>query len=294
MMVSGFRSFVVAASLTALSVGEGLPARALAAPPPGVASHDAGAWDLAFDKGNRRCRLFLRTEGAGDGFAVAMPAGCHKAFPTLTSVESWRPGSGEHVVLRDAGGTPVFDFAPDGTSSLTAVASSGDIYTLLPVNPALQDSLRAAGPSTAAVVPPGEAAEAPDAAGDGGVLVEQSAPKGKAAAAKAVLVPRSSLPPTTVATVAGNYAVLRQNRDTGCMVTLETAGRSAAELRAHLAPACRDQGIVVFDPSGWQLLHGNELVLTAKRGHTTALMRRDDKTWANAPATGAPLILKRL
>ena len=100
------------------------------------------------------------------------------------------------------------------------------------------------------------------------------------------------LPPTTVTEVAGNYAVLRQDRDTGCMVSLEASGAKGA--KARLAPACRDQGIVIFEPAAWKLVGGMELVLTARRGHSTALKRQDEKTWANAPARGAPLVLKRL
>lgn len=90
------------------------------------------------------------------------------------------------------------------------------------------------------------------------------------------------------ADVTGRYAVLRDGgRDTGCMVTLDPGGR------AYLAPACRDQGIVTFDPVGWRLA-SSRLVLTARKGHTTTLDQQPDGTWVKDAALGKTLGLKRL
>lgn len=270
-----------------------LPGRAVPAPalPPAVA-HAAGSWDLSFERGNRRCRLVLRGEPVDDGFAVAMPAGCHKAFPGIAAVTSWVPGEGEHVVLKDDSGFAVFDFAPSGgMPSLTATSGEGDVYALTPTSPALQDELRAAGQD--AVAPPARPPVVSEPAAAEGVLVDTGSGAKARVPRKAEPEPAPLLPPATPETVAGNYAVLRQDRDTGCMVTLEP-GRASGGLRARLAPACRDQGIVIFDPVAWQLARGSELVLTARKGHTTALTRRDGKTWANSPPHGAALVLKRL
>ncbi len=95
--------------------------------------------------------------------------------------------------------------------------------------------------------------------------------------------------------LAGRYAVMREKRDTGCMVTLDDASRAkGGGDRAQLAPGCRDQGIVVFDPTAWQLVKG-ELVLTARAGHKTKLERQDDGTWTkDAKDGGKPLGLKKL
>ena len=70
----------------------------------------------------------------------------------------------------------------------------------------------------------------------------------------------------------GRYSVLRDDKDTGCMLTLSGGGR------AQLAPACRDNGIVVFDPVKWAIDHGR-LALTARRG-TRRISRR------TTPASG--------
>jgi hypothetical protein len=103
--------------------------------------------------------------------------------------------------------------------------------------------------------------------------------------------PAASLKPSDVA---GHYAILREGgKDTGCMLTLndKTKGRSGD--KATLAPACRDQGIVIFDPVGWRIIDG-KLVLTARKGHSTQLERQPDGTWSKASKQGKPLALKRL
>ena len=82
------------------------------------------------------------------------------------------------------------------------------------------------------------------------------------------------------------YAPLREgNKDTGCMITLE------ASRKAQLAPACRDQGLVVFDPVNWQMERGR-LGLTARKGHKAWFDRQPDGTWLRDPKEGKTLILR--
>ena len=84
--------------------------------------------------------------------------------------------------------------------------------------------------------------------------------------------------PTKTGDVAGRYAVLREGgKDTGCMVTLHPTARGKG-YRAQLAPACRDQGIVVFDPVGWWLERG-KLHLQARKGHSIVLDYGEDAVW---------------
>jgi len=84
----------------------------------------------------------------------------------------------------------------------------------------------------------------------------------------------------------GRYAPLREgNKDTGCMITLE------ASRKAQLAPACRDQGLVVFDPVNWQVERGR-LGLTARKGHKAWFDRQSDGTWLRDPKEGKTLILR--
>ncbi len=239
-----------------------------------MVSQEAGTWDMAFEKGNRRCRLNLTVTSAGGGFGVMMPAGCHRAFPQLSAVTSWEPRDGGHVLLQDAAGQPVLDFGPAGGSFLAATVAENDTYTLTPTDQARQAMLAGAATAGDAI-----AADSP---------AEPAKPK--AAKTPAAVSAR----PVTMADVAGHYAVVRFGKDTGCMVTLEDKDKGPkGGMRAKLAPACRDQGIVIFDPVAWQIAR-NQLVLTAKRGHTTELILQDDGTWSNNAAKGRVLVLKRL
>ena len=54
------------------------------------------------------------------------------------------------------------------------------------------------------------------------------------------------------------------------MLTLESQAKGPGGKKASLAPGCRDQGIVIFDPAGWQIVNGR-LMLTARKGHKTDL-----------------------
>lgn len=84
---------------------------------------------------------------------------------------------------------------------------------------------------------------------------------------------------------AGRYAVLRDDKDTNCMVTLHAGGK------AQLAPACRDNGIVVFDPMNWRAVDG-KIVLTARKGHKIELVRGEDRVWRRDGLVGKGLGLR--
>src|SRR6185437_6041905 len=95
----------------------------------------------------------------------------------------------------------------------------------------------------------------------------------KRAATRAAAAPVAAA--QSITEVAGRYALLREgNKDTGCLLTLETTAGGRGRLRAILAPACRDQGIVIFDPVGWQVEKGSRMTLTARKGQQTHLDRQ--------------------
>jgi hypothetical protein len=97
--------------------------------------------------------------------------------------------------------------------------------------------------------------------------------------------------------VAGRYIILRdETRDTGCMLTLDAKSRGPrGTYRAILAPACRDQGIVIFDPVGWQIDRNNHLALTARKGHQAHFERAPDGTWQKDPKDGGkPLGFRKM
>ncbi|WP_395696806.1 AprI/Inh family metalloprotease inhibitor [Methylocella sp.] len=218
-----------------------------------------GQWDMTLEGGSRECRLALRPERQLNGFYIGLPHGCRRAIASLVNAAAWNISAPDHIAITDVRGASLLDFArePDGT--LTAATPSGEIYRLTFVGPLPLGSLTAsAAPAVAAAPQAGGARPAPQAA------------------------------PGRPADVTGRYAVLRDGgRDTGCMVTLDPGGR------AYLAPACRDQGIVTFDPVGWRLA-SSRLVLTARKGHTTTLDQQPDGTWMKDAALGKTLGLKRL
>ena len=96
--------------------------------------------------------------------------------------------------------------------------------------------------------------------------------------------------------VAGRYIILREGgKDVGCMLTLDDKARASnGDLKAQLAPACRDQGIVIFDPVAWRVERGR-LVLTARKGHAATFDKQADGAWWKDPAEGGkPLGVKKI
>jgi len=90
---------------------------------------------------------------------------------------------------------------------------------------------------------------------------------------------------------AGRYAVLRaEDKDTGCMLTLEQRP-AAGGFKAQLAPACRDNGLVVFDPVAWSLDHGR-LSLVARKGHKAHFDRESGGIWRRDAKEGKTLSLR--
>ena len=90
---------------------------------------------------------------------------------------------------------------------------------------------------------------------------------------------------------AGRYAVLRaEDKDTGCMLTLEQRP-AAGGFKAQLAPACRDNGLVVFDPVAWSLDHGR-LSLVARKGHKAHFDREAGGVWRRDSKEGKALSLR--
>jgi hypothetical protein len=284
------------------SLGCGAPALGALAAPALAQSGDAlertGGWQLSAADSNRACHILLRADEDGKERSVGMPAGCRRALPILRTIHGWRAPSGDSVELGDATGAPVLRFAPAADRTLTARGPNGETYELVAapdpgqeavVDPAPKSYVPALDPNDlmAATRPraaPGFAA-APGGAQQ--VAANASRERGRAAAG----------PPARASEVAGRYAILREDaRDTGCMLTLESNARGPrGTRRAILAPACRDQGIVIFDPVGWQIDRDNHLVLTARKGHKAQFDRAPDGTWKKDPKEGGkPLSFRKL
>jgi hypothetical protein len=238
----------------------------------------AGQWDITLDDTNRSCRMTLHSDETAGQNAVIMPAGCRRALPILSKVGTYEVPQVDHLALADQTGTPVLDFAVDEGRSFTANGPQGETYRLVAISGLFAQGLR-----TAQVTGP----KAPG--------FETVDTKTAAATATSTAVPNRIAAAVKPTDLAGRYAVLRDGtKDTGCMITLDDKNRAPkGGFRAALAPACRDQGIVIFDPMGWQLVAGR-MVLTARKGHTTHLDLQPDNTWAKDPKEGKALSLKKL
>lgn len=232
----------------------------------------AGQWDMALGDTPRKCRLTLNQELTGKAHEIAMPAGCRRAMPILAAVGTWNTAS-DALVMLNRDGEAVLNFQP-AEDGLAAKGPEGETYSLIAADPARRLQLAQAPKPVVQDPPP--AAAAPAAA--------PSAPAAPAA-------PVSGKP----ADMAGRYAVLREEgKETGCMISLdEKAKGPKGTLKALLAPACRDQGIVIFDPVGWSLVAGR-LSLTAKKGHQAHFDRQADGTWAKDAKEGKALALRKM
>jgi hypothetical protein len=236
----------------------------------------AGQWDLSLNDTNRRCRLVLRPEQVGPGLALAMPAGCRRAMPLLSEIGSWTLQPGDHLTFADPKGKEVLAFLPNGDGPLLAKGPEGEIYRLANAETSAEGqrfsdlpSVQVPGFETPAPAPPP-------------LVVAATTTPGAASAAK----------PDEIA---GRYSVLREGgKDTGCMLTLDAKARGLkGGNKALLAPACRDQGIIIFDPVGWTLEKGR-LKLTARKGHHAIFDQKSDGTWEKDPKEGKALGLKKM
>lgn len=254
---------------------------------PGAGSVD---WTLAVDHTARSCRLTLRFEASGAAGELAMPSGCRRAIPAIKDARTWSMGSDAQIQFDDANGLVVLAFAQQGGSGWHALDAAGHGVTMTPID-AAQAAAADAALSTIAASP------------DDGPIIDLTTASPVQATPlemKATVTTLAQATPSKASTAAmtreaaGRYAVMRGDRDTGCMVTLDSDARGAKNgFKARLAPACRDQGIIIFDPLGWQVEAGH-LVLTARKGHTIRLDKDESGVWIKMPKDVKALGLKPL
>ncbi|MDB5649198.1 MAG: uncharacterized protein JWL62_718 [Hyphomicrobiales bacterium] len=253
----------------------------------------AGPWDMSLNDTNRKCRFQLRAadDAQAQNLPLAMPAGCKRALPILADVGRWSLGADRTLRLDDAEGTPVLEFKPSaGSDELQATGPEGEIYQLI----SEQDAVRREAGQQVAQAPGGFVEQAPVGTGFSPKreMPRTAAPQNAVREQPAKALASREAPATSRVGVAGRYAPLREARDTGCMLTLDDKTRGPKGTnKAQLAPACRDQGLVIFDPVGWQLEHGR-LALTARKGHIAHFERQGDGVWVRDAKEGKALSLR--
>ena len=131
----------------------------------------------------------------------------------------------------------------------------------------------------------------PEANGPAAVPAKPAAPRAQAPAK-----PAANAAPVRGSEQAGRYNLFRDDhKDTGCLLTLDDKARGpSGTLKAILAPACRDQGLVIFDPVGWHV-ERNRIGLLARKGHFAYFDLEPDGYWRRDPKEGGkPLYLRKL
>jgi hypothetical protein len=228
-----------------------------------------GTWELRVDNAASACRVLLRPDKSDRGdYGLGMPAACRYSMRDLARIERWAMPDANHLALMDPTGTPILVLA---TASDGFSAAFGDrVYTLREI------ATRNGSPAAFSTL------EAPASAGFAPIIHVSKRARAATSA------------DTTPSDLGGRYAIMREKRDTGCMLTLDDKSRVRGGERAQLAPGCRDQGIVIFDPTAWQVVNG-ELVLTARAGHTARFQKVGEGSWRKDTKDGGkPLGLKKL
>jgi len=252
----GWRCLIIAGSILAGSA-------ARAATPSARVQDLAGVWDLSISDTNSKCRITLPAGQSNTGRQqITIPFACVKVLPVLSPVDAWALTGDGHLDLSDSTGQAVLDFTAADAAAFIASGAQSEVYRLASLQNAPQEN---------------------------NLVVNQ----GGAGTAPAVVATKQDVP-AAAADMAGRYSILRDGgKDTGCMLTLDKQAKAQGGQKASLAPGCRDQGIVIFDPVGWQTVNGR-LVLTARKGHKTHLDVQPDGTWKKDPKEGKSLTLKKM
>lgn len=222
-----------------------------------------GVWEFSLDGAAGKCRIALRPETSSSGGSqVAIPVGCFRMFPVLGPVESWSITGEDRLAFLGRTGQALLNFAAAGGVYI-AVGPGGETYRLTAMSVGAEDHVSRGEQGGKSPLPPSAA------------IAERT-------------------PASAQADAQGRYSVLREGgKDTGCMLTLDVKGKGRSRGKVSLAPGCRDQGIVVFDPSRWEIA-GGRLILFARKGHAAHLDAQPDGSWKKDPAEGKPMSLKKL
>ncbi|MCI0598520.1 MAG: protease inhibitor Inh/omp19 family protein [Beijerinckiaceae bacterium] len=222
----------------------------------------AGIWVLSAGGVDGKCRILLGLEFSAAGRRrITIPRGCLRAFPLLGPVEAWNLSGDDHLEFFSRSGQTVLNFEAKAGAYIAA-GPQGENFRLTALREAVQK--------------------------------EPISNQGNDRPAPAFTTASERPPSGALADAGGRYSILREGgKDTGCMLTLDNKGKAPGKAKASLAPGCRDQGIVIFDPAGWQIVTGR-LVLTARKGHKTIFDPQPDGTWKKDPAEGKALSLRKL
>ncbi len=244
-----------------------LPGFAAPVESPAIAAA-SGPWEIALEGSTKKCGLVLHSENANTiDRTLAIPSGCRHSMPALGPVRGWTVRGDGAIVFDAKAGEAELVFTRKAESKWTAKGPDGEAYEMTPTG--RQDLQK--GFAAIPVAAPANAAPKP---------VKEPEPTTRAAVTHY---------PGKLSDLGGRYVILREGveggKDVGCMLTLDDQSRGPGGFRAQLAPACRDNGIVIFEPVGWNFEHGR-LLLTARKGHHATFDYHADGGWWKDPREG--------
>ncbi len=221
----------------------------------------SGAWEISLGGGERKCRVQLNAkEIRGRHMLLGAPAACKASIPILTQAAQWGLGEDGAIHLFKPDGGALYLFRRDATGGFKA--EGGADLVLEPVGKSAQETPRSES-----------------------VTATLNALNGTVPAKDA-----------DRAALAGSYATGRARDGGACELRLERVPGPRAKSggpvwTAALDAACRDEGLRVFDPVGWQYENGR-IFLLAKRGSSIGFTR-DGGAWRKDPESGRPLWMRK-
>ena len=225
-------------------------------PDTGRVAAASGIFDLKTSKGPNSCRMTLWPEGAKGKFPVSMPAGCHKAFPSLLmQVKNWSISDDGAMSLLDEKAATVLEFRETDGKLLSAEISDVT-YELLPA--------------------------------DAGWFKRQAAISRKVQAVGGT----KPVDAAEIARVAGTHAVIREKgKPSECkLIFAIQASVKPGFMKAGIAEACTDRGMQIFNPVAWRL-DTSRLLLVSRKGHDIAFIRAGAAGWKKEKQSGDMLEL---
>lgn len=233
----------------------------LLAPTSPVAAGLSGAWEVAADAAHI-CRIqFNRREIAPGRMLLGAPAICRRAIPVMAGAAQWGVGEDARIRLFRGDGGLLLTFRREGEAVFRAEGQASLTLTPLggrPDETPRRDTVASAMQTLTGEIPERDAARA---------------------------------------ALAGVYALARSRDGEGCAIELQRLPgprpkKGGAVWTAALASSCRDEGLRIFDPAGWQYDNGR-LFLVARKGHSIGFSADGPGGWRKDPAEGRPLWMRK-
>ena len=233
----------------------------LLAPTSEVVTALAGVWEISIAGGERKCRVQASSrETKQQRMLFGAPTACKASIPALLAAAEWGVGEDGAIHIFKSGGGALHLFRRDAAGAFKA--EGGDL-ALEPIGGR-----------------PGEAKRTDTVSATLNALSGHTPARD---ADRAALV--------------GVYELGRPGNNSGCAIDLKRlpgprARTGGAIWVATLDAGCGDEGLRIFNPTGWQYEAGRVFLVAAK-GQRIGFTGGGASNWIKDPAAGRPLWMKR-